>query len=186
MRVTSLDKDENWHLFTRANNHNAVYRKLCVPMTTQEPQAAVMNNETAYCDNANMFFINIEEITDDRLYALAGLINSTPFAFFAKSIANPQQNGYYKFNKQFLDPVPFPTQAYKEMSTDMMQLANVAKQIEQLHTRMIATPSRTSRYKPAVKTLWDELDSICCRLYQFTEDEINMVMSSPRKDRNYA
>ena len=186
MRVTSLDKDENWHLFTRANNQNAVYRKLCVPMTTQEPQAAVMNNETAYCDNANMFFINIEEITDDRLYALAGLINSTPFAFFAKSIANPQQNGYYKFNKQFLDPVPFPTQAYKEMSTDMMQLANVAKQIEQLHTRMIATPSRTSRYKPAVKTLWDELDSICCRLYQFTEDEINMVMSSPRKDRNYA
>lgn len=186
VRFPSLDKDENWHLFTRANNHNAVYRKLCIPMTTQEPQAAVINNETAYCDNANMFFINIEEITDDRLYALAGLINSTPFAFFAKSIANPQQNGYYKFNKQFLDPVPFPTQAYKEMSTDMIQLSTVAKQIEQLHTRMIATPSRASRYKPAVKALWKELDSICCRLYQFTEDEINTVMSNPRNDRNYA
>lgn len=185
-RFPSLDKDENWHLFTRANNHNAVYRKLCVPMTTQEPQAAVINNETAYCDNANMFFINIEEITDYRLYALAGLINSTPFAFFAKSFANPQQNGYYKFNKQFLDPVPFPTQAYKEMSIDMIQLASIAMQIEQLHTRMIATPSRASRYKPAVKALWDKLDSICCRLYQFTEDEINMVMSSPRNDRNYA
>ncbi|MCM1142755.1 MAG: BREX-1 system adenine-specific DNA-methyltransferase PglX, partial [Muribaculum sp.] len=133
VKCPTMDKDENWHLFTRANNHNAVYRKLCVPMTTQEPQAAVVNNENAYCDNANMFFIQIDDITDERLYAMAGIINSTPFAYFAKSIANPQQNGYYKFNKQFLDPVPFPVQSYREMTTDMIQLANVAKQIEQLH-----------------------------------------------------
>lgn len=186
LRFHKLDKDENWHLFTRANNHNAVYRKLCVPMTTQEPQAAVVNNEKAYCDNANMFFVQIEDITDDRLYALAGIINSTPFAYFAKSIANPQQNGYYKFNKQFLDPVPFPVQAYREMSPDMVQLANVARQIEQLHARMSASPSRASRYVPAVRTLWDELDAICCRLYQFKEEERNTVMSHIRNDRNYA
>ena len=55
-----------------------------------------------------MFFIQVDDITDNKLYALAGIINSTPFAYFAKSIANPQQNGYYKFNKQFLDPVQLP------------------------------------------------------------------------------
>lgn len=186
LRYPSLDKEETWHLFTRANNHNAVYRKICVPMTTQDPQAAVISNETAYCDNANMFFINIEDITDDRLYALAGIINSTPFAFFAKLIANPQQNGYYKFNKQFLDPVPFPTLSYNEMSTDMVQLANVARQIEQLHTRMNATTSRASRYAPAIKALWNDLDTICCRLYQFTADEKITIMSNQRNDRNYA
>ena len=38
LRFPSLDKEETWHLFTRANNHNAVYRKICVPMTTQDPQ----------------------------------------------------------------------------------------------------------------------------------------------------
>lgn len=186
LRFPALDKEETWHLFTRANNHNAVYRKICVPMTTQEPQAAVINNETAYCDNANMFFISIEDITDDRLYALAGIINSTPFAFFAKLIANPQQNGYYKFNKQILDPVPFPTLPYNEMSTDMVQLANIARQIEQLHTRMNATPSRASRYASAIKALWNELDIICFRLYQLTEEEKNTIMSNPRNDRNYA
>lgn len=186
VRFPSLDSDEYWHLFTRANNHNAVYRKLCVPMTTQEPQAAVVNNETAYCDNANMFFIQIDDITDNRLYALAGIINSTPFAYFAKSIANPQQNGYYKFNKQFLDPVPFPSLAYQEMSYEMNQLADVARRIEQTHTRMKAVPSRASRYVPALKALWAELDSICCRLYQFTDEERDKVMSNPRNDRNYA
>ncbi|MDE6796123.1 MAG: N-6 DNA methylase, partial [Muribaculaceae bacterium] len=178
-RFPKLDKDEHWHLFTRANNHNAVYRKLCVPMTTQEPQAAVVNNEKAYCDNANMFFVQIENITNERLYALAGIINSTPFAYFAKSIANPQQNGYYKFNKQFLDPVPFPVQSYQEMSPDMVHLANVARQIEQLHTRMSASSSRASRYVQAIRRLRNELDAICCRLYQLSEEEKNIVMSHP-------
>lgn len=185
-RFPALDNDEHWHLFTRANNHNAIYRKLCVPMTTQEPQAAVVNNENVYCDNANMFFIHIDDITDDRLYALAGIINSTPFAFFAKTIANPQQNGYYKFNKQFLDPVPFPTMAYQEMSTEMKELANIARQIERLHSRMIVASSRASRYVSAVKALWNELDEICCRLYQFTDAEKALVMPNQRKDRNYA
>lgn len=185
-RIPTLEKDEMWHLFTRANNHNAVYRKLCVPMTTQEPQAALVNDANAYCDNANMFFIQIDNITDDKLYALAGIINSTPFAYFAKSIANPQQNGYYKFNKQFLDPVPFPVESYKEMSEDMIHLANVARQIEEIHTRMSMSPSRSSRYVPAVNALWNELDSICCKLYQLSAEEKKSVMNQPRKDRNYA
>ena len=186
MRFPGMDKDENWHLFTRANNHNAIYQKLCIPMTTQEPQAAVIKDEDTYCDNANMFFVQIENITEERLYALAGVINSTPFAFFAKSIANPQQNGYYKFNKQFLDPVPFPVQAYDEMSEDMVQLAHIAHQIEQLHTRMASSPSRASRYVAAVKSLWRDLDSICCKLYNITDEERIIVMSQSRKDRNYA
>jgi hypothetical protein len=97
-RFPTLDRDENWHLFTRANNHNAVYKKLCIPMTTQNPQAAVVMQEDAYCDNANMFFVQIPEVTDDKLYAMAAVINSTPFAYFAKSIANPQQGGFYKFS----------------------------------------------------------------------------------------
>lgn len=133
-----------------------------------------------------MFFVQIEDITNERLYALAGIINSTPFAYFAKSIANPQQNGYYKFNKQFLDPVPFPVQSYQEMSPDMVQLANVARQIEQLHTRMSASSSRASRYVQAIRRLWNELDTICCRLYKLSEEEKNTVMSHPRNDRNYA
>ena len=113
-------------------------------MTTQEPEAAVVKDENIYCDNANMFFVQIDDITDDRLYALAGIINSTPFAFFAKTIANPQQNGYFKFNKQFLDPVPFPVASYKEMSEKMLAVADIAKKIEQLHLRMSASTSRAS------------------------------------------
>ena len=41
------------------------------------------------------------------------IINSTPFSVFAKAKANPQQNGYNKFNKQFLIDVPFPMDLLK-------------------------------------------------------------------------
>ena len=102
---------DHWHLFTRANNHGSVYQKLCVPMTAQYPQASVVLDKHIYCDNANMFFIQLQNIDETHLYAMAAIINSTIFNTFARSIANPQQGGYYKFNKQFLDPVPVPRDA---------------------------------------------------------------------------
>ena len=80
-------------------------------MTAQYPQASVVMEKHVYCDNANMFFIQIDKPDEKHLYAIAAIINSTIFNTFARSIANPQQGGYYKFNKQFLDPVPFPKDA---------------------------------------------------------------------------
>ena len=76
--------------------------------------------------------------------------------------------------------------AYQEMSTEMKELANIARQIERLHSRMIVASSRAYRYVSAVKALWNELDEICCRLYQFTDAEKALVMPNQRKDRNYA
>ncbi len=186
MRREDLDKDEYWHLFTRANNHNAVYRKLCIPMTTQNPQAAVVMREDAYCDNANMFFIQLEDNTDQHLYALAGVINSTPFAYFSKMIANPQQGGFFKFNKQFLNPVPFPVQAFTEMNDKILEVASIAKQIEEYHSMMETSPSRANRLTPALIELWRQLDIVCCDLYGFTDEETALFMSNPRNDHRYA
>ncbi len=184
-RIPTLDRNENWHLFTRANNHNAVYKKLCVPMTTQNPQAAVVTQEDAYCDNANMFFIQIPDVTDDKLYAMAALINSTPFAYFAKSIANPQQGNFYKFNKQFLDPVPFPRDKFRSFGKSMQQLASVARHIEETNTAIMTNISSAPRLYPLLNNLWDEVDRLCCELYGLTETEKESIMSNPRTDHRY-
>lgn len=184
-RFPTLDRDENWHLFTRANNHNAVYKKLCVPMTTQNPQAAVVMQEDAYCDNANMFFVQIPEVTDDKLYAMAAVINSTPFAYFAKSIANPQQGGFYKFNKQFLDPVPFPRMEFIAFSERMQQLAGMARRIEETNTAITTSISSASRLYPLLNKLWNEVDRLCCELYGLSDSEKEIIMSSPRTDHYY-
>lgn len=184
-RFPTLDRNDYWHLFTRANNHNATYKKLCIPMTTQNPQAAVVKQEDAYCDNANMFFIQIQEITDEKLYGMAAIINSTPFAYFAKSIANPQQGGFYKFNKQFLDPVPFPCNEFLAFGEKVQQLANVAQRIEETNIAICTNATYATRLYPLLNTLWEEVDNLCCELYGLTESDKEAIMSNTRSDHYY-
>ena len=175
---------EHWHLFTRANNHGAVYQKLCVPMTAQYPQASVVLDEHIYCDNANMFFIQLRNIDETHLYALAAIINSTIFNTFARSIANPQQGGYYKFNKQFLDPVPVPRNALLGNDRRIARLANVARRIEQTNEQLRnAVGGQTSGLLSALRTLWSELDQICDRLYGLSRTERALIYQTTRTDR---
>ena len=175
---------DHWHLFTRANNHGAVYPKLCVPMTAQYPQASVVLDRHIYCDNANMFFIQLRNIDETHLYAIAAIINSTIFNTFARSIANPQQGGYYKFNKQFLDPVPVPRDALLGNDRRISRLANVARRIEQTNEQLRnAVGGQTSGLLSALRTLWSELDQICDRLYGLSRADKALIYQTTRIDR---
>ena len=184
-RIREYNMDEHWHLFTRANNHGAIYEKLAVPMTAQYPQAAVVMDKHVYCDNANMFFVQVQDATETKLYALAAIISSTAFCTLARSIANPQQGGYYKFNKQFLDPVPVPVEAFKKCNTSIRKLASVAKQIEATNEQIkLSVGGQTSGLVNSLKTQWDELDLICDKLYGLTIKDKGVIYSSHRFDRN--
>lgn len=176
---------EHWHLFTRANNHGAVYKKLAVPMTAQYPQAAVINDTHVYCDNANMFFIQVPDMTEEKLYALSAIVNSTIFCAFARSMANPQQGGYYKFNKQFLNPVPVPKDAFVECKPQIKKLAKIARRIEETN-ELIRTSvgGQTTGLENSLKLLWLELDKICDKLYGLTVEDKGLIYSTHRFDRN--
>ncbi|MGN0222348.1 MAG: Eco57I restriction-modification methylase domain-containing protein [Prevotella sp.] len=177
---------DHWHLFTRANNHGAIYEKLCVPMTAQYPQAAVVMEKHVYCDNANMFFIQIDNPDEKHLYALAAIINSTIFNTLARSIANPQQGGYYKFNKQFLDPVPFPKDAFIKCGRNITNLARTAKKIEQTNELIRNSVGlQTSGLILSLNSLWRQLDQMCDKLYGIKKAEDKALLySTIRKDRN--
>lgn len=175
---------DHWHLFTRANNHGSVYQKLCVPMTAQYPQASVVLDRHIYCDNANMFFIQLQNIDETHLYAMAAIINSTIFNTFARSIANPQQGGYYKFNKQFLDPVPVPRDALLGDGRNLTRLANLARRIEQTNEQLRnAAGGQTSGLENALHTLWRQLDQMCDRLYGLTNADKAIIYQRQRNDR---
>lgn len=185
-RNGEYNSTDHWHLFTRANNHGAIYEKLCVPMTAQYPQAAVVMEKHVYCDNANMFFIQIDKPDEKHLYALAAIINSTIFNTFARSIANPQQGGYYKFNKQFLNPVPFPKDAFIKCGRNIANIANIAKMIEQTNEQIRnSVGSQTSGLVLSLNSLWRQLDQMCDKLYGIKKAEDKALLySTIRKDRN--
>ncbi|MDQ8006386.1 MAG: N-6 DNA methylase [Pedobacter sp.] len=164
--------DNNWHLFTRVQNHGATYPKILVPMTALDTFATVTFSVRTYCDNANVFFIDIPQKDENSLYALSAVINSTVYSVLARSIANPQSNGYFKFNKQFLEPVPFPVSNFRENEQLKSDLAVVAKRIDELQTNYkSSSPTQQRSISRLLSTQWNTLDELCYQLYGLTDEE---------------
>lgn len=170
--VETWQEASSWHLYTRVQNHGATYPKILVPMTALDTFASLALSDKTYCDNANVFFIDTPDKDEDSLYALSAVINSTVYSVLARSIANPQTNGYFKFNKQFLAPVPFPLKNFQQTTQLKNQLAKVAKRIDELQNRY-KTSSLTQKRGIArlLSTQWNLLDELCYQLYNLTEAE---------------
>lgn len=173
--------DEYWHLFTREQNHKATYPKIPIPMTALDTFAMITKSSENYCDNANVNFIALEHPSDTNLYALSGIINSTVFSVLARSIANPQTNGYFKFNKQFLEPVPFPTTNFSSNHILKNELAQITEDIEQKQVKYISSsPVQRKNMGKILQTLWNNLDQKVYEMYGLNEDEINFFQERGR------
>lgn len=180
--VETCDGDENWHLFTRVQNHRAVYPKVLLPMTANDTFATITQNPLNYCDNANMFFIEIPNKSERNLYAVAGIINSTLFSVLARSVALSQQNGYYKFNKQFIEPIPFPKGNFNTSDDLVDEISALAHSIEEKQNQYkSASPRQKSTLKNLLEAQWNTLDSKVYELYDLTDEQ---ALYFNRKGRN--
>lgn len=183
-RVRGLDRDEYWHIYTRESHLDDEARKVCVPMTSKEPVATYLQDSAVYCDNANIFYLRFDNETKERMYAISAIINSTPFATMARMFANPQQNGYFKFSKQFLNPVPFPCAAFTENSPEMMELAEIGESINDIKARMSnAQKGNAERFRSLLQHKFNRIDEICCDLYGDRAEDRALLMSHNREDR---
>jgi hypothetical protein len=164
---------ENWHLFTRANNHQRTYPKVLLPMTANDTFATVTQNPLNYCDNANMFFIDIPDKSESSLFAISGIVNSTLFSVLARSIALSQQNGYFKFNKQFIEPIPFPKENFINNNALVNEISVIAINIKQAQEQYRgSSPSQKNTLKTLLNSHWTNLDNRVYQLYDLTDDQI--------------
>ena len=169
-KIPEKYNDDYWHLFTRVQNHGATYPKVLVPMTALDTFATVTFSDRTYCDNANVFFIDIPEKDENSLYALSAVINSTVYSVLARSIANPQSNGYFKFNKQFLEPVPFPVSNFRENIQLKSNLVRIAKRVDELQTNYkSSSPTQQKSIARLLASQWSALDELCYQLYGLTD-----------------
>jgi len=172
--VETCDGEENWHQFTRVQNHKAVYPKILLPMTANDTYATVTQNPLNYCDNANMFFINIPDRSEINLFAVSGIVNSTLFSVLARSIALSQQNGYFKFNKQFIEPIPFPKENFTTNIGLVNEISAIAINIKQIQQQYGgSSPSQKNTLKTLLNTHWTNLDNKVYQLYDLTIDQIS-------------
>jgi len=172
--VETCDGEENWHHFTRVQNHKAVYPKVLLPMTANDTYATVTQNPLNYCDNANMFFVDIPEKSENNLFAISAIVNSTLFSVLARSIALSQQNGYFKFNKQFIEPIPFPKENFNTKTTIVNEVSALAINIKQVQEQYGgASPRQKNTLKTLLNTHWTNLDRKIYQLYDLTADQIS-------------
>ncbi|MTI38378.1 Eco57I restriction-modification methylase domain-containing protein [Fulvivirga lutimaris] len=165
--------NDHWHLFTRVQNHGATYPKVLIPMTALDTFGAVTFSNDAYCDNANVYFMQLPDITNVNLHAVSAIVNSTLFSVLARSIANPQSNGYFKFNKQFLDPIPFPIENFQNNQDGFVtRLSELAQEIAGQQQRLtLASPAQKRTLSIAIQRNWTRLDDIVYNLYGLINSE---------------
>ncbi len=179
--VQTCEGEENWHHFTRVQNHKAVYPKVLLPMTANDTYATVTQNPLNYCDNANIFFIDIPEKSENNLFAISAIVNSTLFSVLARSIALSQQNGYFKFNKQFIEPIPFPTENFNTDTIIVNELSALAITIKQVQEQYGgASPRQKNILKISLNTHWTNLDEKVYQLYNLNTDQISFFNEKGR------
>jgi type I restriction-modification system DNA methylase subunit len=163
---------ERWHCYTRANNIARNFPKIYIPMTAQDTFGAITYSERHYCDNANVNYIELPQINEINLQAMAAIINSTIFSVLARSIANPQTNGYFKFNKQFLEPVPFPVGNFTNNAALKAQLARSVMRISTMQIQhSTSSPSQKRGIEVLLNREWNTIDDLCYELYELSQEE---------------
>ena len=163
---------QRWHLYTRESHLETNYPKVLIPMTANDVYASVTLNDYYYCDNSNVNYTDIPEKTTENLYAVASIFNSTIFSILARTIANKQQNGYFKLNKQYLEPVLFPAYIFEKDKKIVEELANVGMELEEKQNEYIyAPPHKQKRIKKQLVDLWEMLDRITARAYQLNKTQ---------------
>lgn len=165
---------EKWHTFTREHNHG-LYNvdKIIVPMTARDTIATFVDGGNGlYMDNANVWFVCVDGASRQLQMAIAGIINSTVFSVLAKQKANPQSGGYYKFNKQFLAPVPFPSERLIKDGAAKARIAALADKIHAAENRYLsASANQRGLLAQQLGMLWERLDGVCEALYGLTRTE---------------
>ncbi len=180
--VECYKKDDYWHKFTREHNHDTfMTNKIILPMTAKDTIGTVSIDRGLYMDNANVWFITIADADNDLLKSVCAVINSTVFSVLAKSKANPQSGGYYKLNKQFLLPVPFPSEKLKSSPDFINSLVALSDEIIQLQEKYLtATPNVKEIIGGVLSTKWNEIDNICYKLYGLTEPQKALIIDEGR------
>lgn len=165
---------EYWHIYTRENHLEDTFPTVMVPMTARDTFATVTLSEQNYCDNVNVNYLEVPEVNVEGLYCIAAIINSTLFSVLARPIANPQASGNFKFNKQFLNPIPFPSDNFRSNRDGLVhQLAEIAQEIAGQQQRYItASPAQKRTLSGALQRNWTRLDELVYRLYDLTDTEI--------------
>jgi predicted phage-related endonuclease len=92
-----------------------------------------------------------------------------------------QQNGYFKFNKQFIEPIPFPNDNFENNQMIVSTISELSQKIKQMqNSYKNGTPRQKNIFKNQLNILWKTLDDNVFLLYELDEDEKSIFRTRGR------
>lgn len=174
--------DEYWHTFTREHNQELyIVDKIVIPMTAKDTFATYVYDFPVYMDNSNVWFMTINNSTERLMKSVTCIINSTIFSALAKCGANPQRGGYYKFNKQFIEPIPLPIDHMTdEVCTEFVKIYD---KIISLQNKYIKASVNEKVYLyDNLKDKWNKLDKLSENIYKLDEEDKKILCKYKRSE----
>jgi hypothetical protein len=121
---------DGWYQFGRNQNiDKQECAKLIVPRLVQRLFCAVDETGSVFLDNVDVGGILMSG--EERLFFVAGIINSPVCNFVWRRISKPFQNNFRSANKQFIAPLPIPDATPAQAT----QVADQASALQTLHTQ---------------------------------------------------
>jgi len=108
-----------------------------------------------------------------------GLLNSKLLNKFLKSVSSPFSQGYYAFNKQYIEQLPIRTINFDETGEKAAhdKMVSLVEQMLEMkkHLQAARTDKDKTFYQGRCNALDRQIDKLVYDLYALTPDEINIV-----------
>lgn len=159
---------ERWYAFGRSQNLGEMEQPKLLTPSIAASACFTLDQKGAYYfvgsggGGGGGYGITVRPEANLSLQALLGILNSSPADFFLKKISTPFANGYFAYNRQFIEQIPIPAVAKTHAPTIECLVATLLTLQESLSE---ASASQTTRDPLMVAYLEQVLNGLVYELY---------------------
>jgi len=178
-------KGEQWYAFRRRNYDllDGVSRLLVPSIAKRASFAGDPEGRYHFVGSGGGggggYGISVKPGVSVSIYYLLGILNSKLIDWNAKLINSRFGQGYYSFNRQYIEPLPIRPINFSDPADVARhdRMVTLVEQMLELHRRLAAAASEHDRalYQRQIEATDREIDKLVYELYGLTQEEIKIV-----------
>jgi hypothetical protein len=186
MKAVDVEKgSDRWHLYRYPKNLvSQTAAKVLFPMTIEDTMAVIDEVGNLYQDNVNVNSITLPDASRQQLLSIAAVFNSTLFSALARLKAGLNDSGWRKFNRQYAELVPFPSEIVED-AKNVAYLSSLADKITEVQNKSLQSDSEgegvSSAFRATLEDLWSKLDKAVETIYDLDADDRAIIAKYPRR-----
>lgn len=181
-------RHDKWYAFGRSQNLSEMeQKKILTPSIAKNASFTYDFDDYYYFigsggGGGGGYGITMKPETKEKYHYILGLLNSRLLDTILRSVSSPFANGYYAYNRQYIEQLPIRTIDFSKHSDRARhdKLVALVDKMLVLTPKLRAAKSDAERatLQNAVTATDRQIDALVYELYGLTPDEIELVESS--------